>query len=153
MEEIKVNTGSFRDPSGFIFQLKDRLYRCINLEYKEQYEHLISSGLYQSLVQSKLLVEHKEEKSRISVSKNQYKIIEPKIIEQISYPYEWSFSQLKEAALTTLDIQLEAVKFDMMLKDATPYNIQFEGTAPIFIDTLSFEKVVDNDYLWKPIIF
>lgn len=93
---------SFRDPSGFLFKEDGTLYRQINRVYREHYEHLIESGLYKRLVQEKLLISHEE------ISKEQngaFKIIKPDIIPFISYPYEWCFSQLKDAALTTLNIQ------------------------------------------------
>jgi hypothetical protein len=63
----------------------------------------------------------------------------PTRIEFISYPYEWSFSQLKDAALRTLDIQELSLNQGMTLKDAPAYNIQFVNRAPVFIDTLYFE--------------
>ena len=69
-----------------------------------------------------------------------YKVIKPDQIAFVSYPYEWSFSQLKDAALTTLDIQKKALEFGMSLKDCSVYNIQFIKGKPVFIDTLSFER-------------
>ena len=69
-----------------------------------------------------------------------YKIIKPEPIPFISYPYEWCFSQLQDAALTTIRILKRALEFGMSLKDASAYNIQFLRGKPILIDTLSFEK-------------
>ena len=68
------------------------------------------------------------------------KIIKPEPIPFISYPYEWCFSQLQDAALTTIRILKRALEFGMSLKDASAYNIQFLRGKPILIDTLSFEK-------------
>jgi hypothetical protein len=68
-----------------------------------------------------------------------YKIIKPELIPFISYPYEWSFSQLKHAALLTLEIQQRSMAHGMSLKDSSAYNIQFKQGKPILIDTLSFE--------------
>jgi ribosomal protein L11 methylase PrmA len=73
-----------------------------------------------------------------------YKVIEPEKIDFISYPYEWSFSQLKDAALATLELQQTALEHGMTLKDASAYNIQFHKGRPVFIDTLSFEKYEDG---------
>ncbi len=67
------------------------------------------------------------------------KIIQPERVPFISYPYEWSFGQLKDAALATLSIQKRALKVDMSLKDASAYNIQFVDGKATLIDTLSFE--------------
>jgi hypothetical protein len=99
----------------------------------------MGSGLYTKLVDSGLLIPHQEtdiEPLRIDLA---YKIIKPEVIDFISYPYEWCFSQLKDAALITLQIQKKALEFGMSLKDASAYNVQFEKGHPVFIDTLSFE--------------
>ena len=61
-----------------------------------------------------------------------------------AYPYEWCFSQLQDAALTTLRIQRAALERGMWLKDASAYNIQFNGGKPVLIDTLSFEPYVEG---------
>jgi hypothetical protein len=131
---------SFRDPSGFLFQRDGVIYRQINLVYKDDYDHLMDSGLYQALVDDNLLIPHGEVDIEPPVSKLAYKVIKPEQIPFISYPYEWCFSQLKDAALTTLKIQRKALDFDMSLRDSSAYNIQFKKGRPIFIDTLSFGK-------------
>lgn len=130
---------SFRDPSGFVFFDQDRLYRQINTSYRSDYDHLIASGLYRTLVEQKLLVPHIEVDAIIEKQDNVYKIIQPDFIPFISYPYEWCFSQYRDAALLTLKIQKIALQYGMRLKDASAYNIQFLEGKPIFIDTLSFE--------------
>jgi len=99
----------------------------------------MESGLYDSLVKAELLIPHIEVDVQAAKSDLAYKIIKPEIVPFVSYPYEWSFSQLKDAALTTLEIQKKALDFGMSLKDCSAYNIQFKDSKPIFIDTLSFE--------------
>jgi len=130
---------SFRDPSGFIFKENGVIYRQVNESYKDDYNILMSSGLFERLIKDGFMVNHKEVKTDKLV-KPAYKVIKPDQIPFISYPYEWCFSQLKDAALLTLRIQLLAMEYGMSLKDATAYNIQFIGGKPVFIDTLSFEK-------------
>jgi ribosomal protein L11 methylase PrmA len=131
---------SFRDPSGFLFYHDGLIYRQVNLSYKENYNHLMESGLYQELTEAKLLVRHEDVGLESAKSEDAYKIIKPQLIPFISYPYEWSFSQLKSAAIATLEIQKKALDFEMSLKDCSAYNIQFRKGKPILIDTLSFEK-------------
>jgi hypothetical protein len=131
---------SFRDPSGFLFRRDGSIYRQVNLFYRENYDHLITSGLYRSLVADRLLITHNEVDIEPAQPDKSYKIIAPEFIEFISYPFEWCFSQLKDAALTTLKVQKIALDFGMSLKDCSAYNIQFRKGKPIFIDTLSFEK-------------
>lgn len=131
---------SFRDPSGFIFERHNILYRQINHSYQGSYELLMSSGLYEFLVEQSLLIPHEEVLNSISSGHNPYKVIRPRRVPFISYPYEWSFSQLKDAALTTIRIQKHAMDHGLSLKDASGYNIQFVDGRPVLIDTLSFEK-------------
>ena len=132
---------SYKDPSGFIFKHDNNIYRQINIRYKENYELLMSSGLYEELIEKKFLIPHSESNTKSGQNEEQlYKTIKPENIQYISYPYEWSFSQLKDAAILTLEIQKLALNKNMSLKDATAYNIQYKDGTPIFIDTLSFEK-------------
>lgn len=143
MERAKSSANipaSFRDPSGFLFYRDGLLYRQINLTYKENYDHLMSSGLYETLTDGALLLAHQEVDIEAAKPDKAYKIIKPEAISFISYPYEWSFSQLKDAALVRLEIQKRSLEFGMSLKDSSAYNIQFRKGRPIFVDTLSFEK-------------
>jgi hypothetical protein len=130
---------SFRDPSGFLFSREGVLYRQINKIYTENYDRLMNSKLYARLVDSALLIPHEEVSIEPEESPLAYKIIKPEHLNFISYPYEWSFSQLKDAALATLAIQKLALESGMVLKDASAYNIQFHHGKPVLIDTLSFE--------------
>jgi hypothetical protein len=132
--------GSFRDPSGFLFYKNGEIYRQVNISYKENYDLLMSSGLYESLKNANLLIPHVEIDAKNKLSGKAYKVIQPKLIPFVSYPYEWSFSQLKHAALTTLEIQKKSLLFGMSLKDSSAYNIQFRKGRPVLIDSLSFEK-------------
>ena len=132
-------SASFRDPSGFLFSRGGVLYRQINRAYEKEYARLMESGLYERLVKAGLLIPHVEVEQAPAGSDALYKVIQPERAPFISYPYEWSFGQLKDAALATLSIQKRALKTDMSLKDASAYNIQFVRGKAALIDTLSFE--------------
>lgn len=136
---IRKIDGSFRDPSGFLFLKNKTLFRNIDKIYQKDYKKAFSSGLFELLWEQKLLIKHSEEKN-IKKDESTYKIIKPEKIPFISHPYEWCFSQLKDAALLTLQIQKIALEKDMSLKDASAFNVQFFRGRPIFIDTLSFEE-------------
>jgi hypothetical protein len=136
--------GSFRDPSGFLFWDNGVIYRQVNSVYKENYEQLINSGLYNALTSTGLLIAHEEVEIAPPEPGKAYRVIRPEMITFISYPYEWSFSQLKAAALVTLEVQKKAMEYDMSLKDGSSYNIQFLNGRAILIDTLSFEKYRQN---------
>ena len=142
-------SGSFRDPSGFVFSTGGELYRQVNAVYSAQYDHLMNSGLYQKLVESHRLIPHSEASLDLAQTPAACRIIKPDVVPFVSYPYEWCFSQLKDAALTTLDIQRTALDFGMTLKDASAYNIQFVQGKPVLIDTLSFD-IYDEGAPWIP---
>ena len=134
----KVLSASFRDPSGFLFRCEGTLYRQINKVYANDYKLLNESGLYNRLIEKGLLIPHTEADEKLAPTQDVHCVIKPEFIPFISYPYEWSFSQLKDAALVTLRIQKMALKRGMTLKDASAYNIQFNQGKPVLIDTLSF---------------
>ncbi len=138
-------SSSFRDPSGFLYYRDGRLLRQVNPSYREQYETLVGSGLYDELIDAALLIPHRECPRTLSATPDAYRVLEPQEVTYVSYPYEWCFSQLKDAALTTLEVQKRALGHGMTLKDASAYNIQFHEGRPILIDTLSFERYRKGD--------
>lgn len=140
MNEFTPHPASYRDPSGFVFEVNGIWYRQVNQSYTTHYEHLIQSGLYNKLVEQGLLVSHEELEKDLTGTPGWYKTLLPQQIPLISYPSQWCPGQLRDAALLTLKILRIAIDHGMVLKDASPSNVQFSNGRPIFIDTLSFEK-------------
>lgn len=136
---LSLSPASFRDPSGFMFTRDGTLFRQVNEGYRRHYEKLLASGLYQALVERGWLIEHEEVAEPAADDRLAYRVLRPRCIDFVSYPYEWAFSQLQDAALLTLDVQLLALEHDLSLKDASAYNVQFDAGKPLLIDTLSFE--------------
>ena len=139
---IERLAASFRDPSGFMFREDGQLYRQINQSYAADYALLMDSGLYQVLTSANLLIPHEEVEIPAPLPAQAERGIQPLELSFINYPYEWSFGQLKDAALATMDIQKRALARGMSLKDSSAYNMQFslhEG-KPVLIDSLSFER-------------
>lgn len=139
IRDVNTVRGSFRDPSGFVFRHEGRVYRQVNMSYRDHYVHLMRSGLYEDLCSKQMLVRHEEVDLDREAADGAYVILRPEYVPFISYPYEWCPSQLREAALVTLDAQLSAMQHGMTLKDANAYNIQFVQGRATLIDTLSFE--------------
>lgn len=138
---IQAVEGSFRDPSGFVYVRDGALLRQVNARYRLDYDHLLRSGLYDRLQSQGLLIPHVETGLDFAASPDKaYKIIMPERLPFISYPYEWCFSQLRDAANVTLKIQKAAIACGMTLKDASAFNIQFLDGRPLLIDTLSFQR-------------
>jgi hypothetical protein len=135
-----IDASSFRDPSGFLFWKGGHLYRQVNSVYQEDYGLFMASGLYSALINAGLIIPHEDVGVEPLYPDIAYSVIKPELIPFVSYPYEWCFSQLKDAALATLAVQIMALEHGMMLKDCSAYNIQFRNGKPVFIDTLSFER-------------
>ncbi|MHB1557434.1 MAG: hypothetical protein ACYC61_08135 [Isosphaeraceae bacterium] len=130
---------SFRDPAGFVYTEDGEVRRQVNHAYREHYDRLMTSGLYDQLVAERLLIPHEEISAEGREPSLAYRVIRPEPIGLISYPYEWSFSALRDAALAALAVQRRALERGMTLKDGSAYNLQFHRGRPVFIDTLSFE--------------
>lgn len=147
---INPESSSFRDPDARVIKQGEQFYRIIFNSYKANYDQLINSGLKEELTSLGVLVSEKE-LSDISFLKLEelrttiYKVLQPEVIPFISYPYEWSFSQLKAAALLTLEIQKRALNKGMSLKDASAYNVQFVNGKAQMIDTSSFEAYAQDE--------
>lgn len=147
-----ANTGSFRDPTGKVYELglqgddfvSNRILRGVNDETLDFHKEFLSSPFFSSLVQAnkivktEILTDEGDASVRQVLSDGWSGVIEHEEIPYISYPYEWSFSMLRQAALLHLEILESSLENGWILKDATPYNIQWLGVKPVFIDTPSF---------------
>jgi hypothetical protein len=142
MGSSRLHPASFRDPSGFVFEHEGVLLRHVAQRYAADYDALIGSGLHAELCEAGLLVAHRERPELPSPAGTAYRVLEPARIDFVSHPYEWCFGQLRDAARLTLEIQRRALARGLSLKDASAYNVQLQAGRPIFIDTLSFERLV-----------
>jgi SAM-dependent methyltransferase len=134
---------SFRDPSGFIYRRDGVVLRQINASYGAHWDALVSSGFLRRLVDDgRLLPFEPVGIERAAEPATAHAVIAPEPLGFVSYPYEWTFSQLRDAALLTLELQDAAQAAGFVLKDASAYNIQFVAGRPVLIDTLSFEPAV-----------
>lgn len=133
----RPDPASFRDPSGQVFVGDDYVCRTIDKSFIKVWSLVKESGFLSRAAEKKLLLEHED----IPPLGNSAASIKAVRLPFISYPYEWSFSQLKDAALLTLELLKCSESYGLMLKDATAYNVQFEGVRPVFIDHLSFEEL------------
>jgi len=133
--------GSFRDPSGFVFRRDGVLLRQINRSFASDWDDVVASGPLTELQQRGLLVQHLDAGIDAAADPaTAHAVIQPERIDFVSYPYEWSFRMLRDAALATLEAQVVAAERGFTLRDATAFNVQFRRGRPILIDTLSFER-------------
>ena len=135
--------GSFRDPDTRVFRHDGAVFRCLSSRALTDWNRLVSSEVYRRLTRDGALIatERVEDSSALPRLDGKWAgVLKHETVPVISYPYEWPFEMLKDAALLQLDVTLAALGDGMTLKDATPYNIQWFGTSPRFIDLGSFTQ-------------
>lgn len=148
MKLAAADPGSFRDPGSRVFVDGQQILRAVYPASASDYEAFRDSGLLRNLIDKNWLVESDEVDAAGApgVQDAAFLLRHPSL-PFISYPYEWPFSLLKKAALFQLDVLLTALDHDFSLSDATAYNVQFDGTQPIFIDHLSFRPYREGE-IW-----
>ena len=141
-----VDAGSFRDRDGRIYRHDGRIIRGVSAGALEDFKKLESTAFYNGFLQDGLLVgsdllSPENVDLPEEIVQQWAGFIEHRRIPVISYAYEWTFGMLRDAALLQLDLLEAAIGEGMTLKDATPYNIQFDAGKPVFIDIASFETL------------
>jgi ribosomal protein L11 methylase PrmA len=138
--------GSFRDPGGRIYHCGNKVFRTVTRLARNDFEFVRGTGLIERLVNDgrvidgQLAAPDSLESFGGAFGEAIAHVVEHPRLPFISYPYEWPFPALKAAALLHLGIQIDALDADVVLSDASAYNIQFRGARPIFIDLLSFRR-------------
>ena len=147
---VHPDPGSFRDPGGRVYVSDDRVFRTVMSGAYDDFRSVSGTGVYQDLIEKQWLLPFAET-SEIDLgldAGDPVLILESRRLDVISYPFEWSFSALKTAALLHIDIHLSALEYGVTLSDATAYNIQFIGPEAVFIDHLSFKPYSEGEY-WR----
>lgn len=142
-----AETGSFRDWDGRVFSADGRVLRALTLNGLADWQTLSAGELFKSFTSSGELVRtvHEDDQTVEALREADpagawVAALSHERLPFISYPYEWPFSMLKDAALLQLRLTSAALAEDLMLKDASPYNVQWRGSQPVFIDIGSFER-------------
>ena len=125
------------------------MYRQIDPSFADDWRGYLDSGLYARLRNEGVVISHTEVDLDLAAEPPAYAVIRPEQLELISYPYEWSFSQLQDAALLTLRAQSLAAEAGFTLRDASAYNVQFHRGQPVLINSLSFERA-EPGTPWAP---
>ena len=143
---VRRDPGSFRDPaSGVVLADDGRVYRYFSRELAAQFAALRDTGLLSDLVERGSVLEStpvsvEDAPELYRVAPDVGLVVEHPRVPFISYPYEWPLEMLRSAALLHLDLMQAALEKGFVLKDATPYNVQFVGTKAVMIDLGSFER-------------
>ena len=141
--EVAPDSGSFRDRSNRVFRVGERVLRGVDTTAFENWKAVSATAFFKSLAGEKKLIGASdasgEDVARAGGLADWPHVLAHETVPFISYPYEWSFSMLKDAALLHLEILEKAIPAGWILKDSSAYNIQFIGASPVFIDIPSFD--------------
>jgi ribosomal protein L11 methylase PrmA len=148
-----VEPGSFRDPDSRVLVGPDAVYRVLSERGLADWEALAGSQVFSAATAEGTLVgtEQLPDGEGLDGAASEVLATEPAAVLRheripfVSYPYEWTFGMLKDAALLELDLLLAALDEELILKDATPYNVQFRGAKPVFVDVGSFERLREGE--------
>lgn len=143
--------GSFRDRDSRVVVAGDSIYRALSPEGDEDWQALAESPLLEELTAGGQLIGTREADPAVLGDLGEEllptgveRVLEHDRVPFVSYPYEWTFSMLQDAAKLQLELGAAAIDAGLTLKDATPYNVQFIGSHPTFIDVGSFEKIAEG---------
>jgi len=144
MTKMQIDSGSFRDPSGQVFERNGTIYRSIFAHGLDEFVAARGARVYDKLIDAGLLVSHEEVNSNIWAPEGTLICLKHPRIPIVSYPWEWPFSFLKDAALIHLDAMLQLIPKGFWLRDASAFNVQYDGIRLRLIDTLSVGRRIPD---------
>jgi SAM-dependent methyltransferase len=144
-----LEPGSFRDPDSRIFTADGRVLRLLSAQGLADWEALSASPLFTELQREGKLVGTRATDEVADVPDALHDgvagVLEHDVVPVVSYPYEWTFGMLHDAALLQLELVRRSIEAGLILKDSTPYNVQFRGARPLFVDVGSFERLREGE--------
>lgn len=143
-DTLSAVAGSFRDRDGRVYRVGGRIYRGLSEKGQADFQALIGCRFHEQFRSQGRLLDSvpvaAEEVPLPGQEKRQWSaFVEHPVVPVISYPYEWTFGMLRDAAMLQLELTEAAYREGIAVKDASPYNIQFTAGRPVFIDLGSFE--------------
>jgi hypothetical protein len=161
-EKVVVDPGSFRDPESRVLLGEEVVYRVLSSRGRDEWRAFARSPTFARFTAAGSLVATEEcaereiparitgngsggEEMDSALAGGVFGVLRHERIPFISYPYEWSFSMLRDAALLQLELLLSALDDGLILKDASPYNVQWRGSRPVFVDIGSFEQAREDE--------
>ena len=149
MKNLKIDEGSFRDPDARVVYLNDSVYRIVYPSGFKKFDFikkiLKNKSIAEYLIETEEVSQEEVKLLQLETETN-VKVFKHKKIDYISYPYEWSFHRLKDAALHHLKLHINLLKNDATLIDAYSYNVQFNNYSPIFIDIMSIKEYTEGEF-------
>ena len=145
--QAAAEPGSFRDPDSRVFRDGDDILRALSERGAADWEALSATRFFGDSQAAGTIVATEELEGAPAPSDFPAAVatLRHDRVPFVSYPYEWPFSMLRDAALLQLELLRSALAEDMIPKDASPYNVQWRGTQPVFIDVGSFERLPEGE--------
>lgn len=133
---------SFRDPGNQVFYADGQVLRGLRGQAVRDWEALVASEFFHRLVGEGALCATEP----AGEAYDGFELtLRHERVPFLSYPYEWTFSMLRDAALLHLDVVAAAVAEGLITKDGSAYNVQWRGARPVFIDIGSFERLREGE--------
>ena len=145
---MALDPGSFRDPDSRVFLTADGVYRLLSERGRDDWLKLREASVFaEATAGGTLVATQAVERDAVPELGGLAcaAVLHHERVPFISYPYEWTFGMLRDAALLQLDLLERALADSLMLKDSSPYNVQWRGAAPVFVDVGSFEPLREGE--------
>lgn len=144
---LQREPSSYRDRNGFVFYHDNEVYRGLSAKALANWERLSATRFFEDFTTRGSIVRTERVRGPITDESGAAwaTVLRHASIPFVSYPYEWTFGMLKDAALLHLDLMLAALDEGLVLKDSSAYNMQWRGAQPVFIDIPSFEVLADGE--------
>ena len=139
---LQPDSGSFRDPLSRVFVEDDWAWRGLAEVRLADYRALAASAFFAAaLERGDIVGTELVTPDRAAIPGQWAGVLRHERLDVITYPYEWAFEMLRDAARLQLDLTRAGARRGLITKDASAYNVQFRGTRPVFIDVGSFERL------------
>ena len=145
---VRFDPGSFRDPDTRVFRHDGAVFRCLTRRALADWRRLAETDFHARFMQDRRVIPTRlvtDSEALPPLEGRWTAVLEHERVPLVSYPYEWSFGMLRDAALLQLDVTRAALDEEMTLKDATPFNVQWLGAQPTFIDIGSFTPYASGE--------
>jgi SAM-dependent methyltransferase len=139
--------GSFRDRHAAIFYADGQVLRGLGPAAKADWDRLVRSRFFGRALEAGTIVRTEVVDGPVDAGE-WAAVLRHERVPFVSYPYEWTFGMLQDAALLHLALLAEALDDGFVLKDGSAYNVQWRGARPVFIDVPSFTTAAAGDDLW-----
>jgi ribosomal protein L11 methylase PrmA len=139
---IKRISSSFKDKYSQVFINKKKIIRAVNVIKHPSFNIFFNSNFFKKNNGKKFLLTKKikNQEAIKNKIKNFQLFLSQEKLKFVSYPYEWSFTNLKKAAIFYLDLEIDLLKNNFVFRDGSAYNVQFTNSGPKFIDIASVKK-------------